>query len=136
MRHLPEAEPRVENLLAQLEARKINGPAGQWLDLIRAAYAARPQHPGGMSGWSSDNDSKNVDTLQVQFNQYDQPTNVWVPGPRNMIWDRYGVRFFAVDPEQSDRKFSGVYTLAASDDTYIGYAKDFGQIIVYHTVDE
>lgn len=134
MRHLPDAEPKVKNLLAQLEERKVNGPAGQWLDLIKDAYAARPQHPGGMSGWSSDNDSKNVDTYQVDFDEWDRPMNVWVPGRRNMVWNPFGVRFFASDPERSERRFSGVYTLASSDDTYIGYVRDFGQIIVYHTV--
>jgi len=135
MRHLREAEPKVESLLAQLEARKTNGPAGAWLDLIRAAYAARPQHPGGLSGWTSDNDSKNVDTLQVDFDERDQPRNLWVPGSRNMHWNPLGARFLAVDPAASERRFSGVYTLASSDDTYIGYAKDFGQIIVFHTVE-
>lgn len=133
MRHLPEAKPKVAKLLDHLEKNDLNGPAMQWLDLIRAAYAHRPQHPGGMSGWASANDSRDVDTLQVEFDKENALTQVWFPGVRNMVWNGTGVTFWHGD-NHSERRFGAVYTLASSSDTYVGYARDFGQIIVYHTV--
>ena len=135
MRQLPEAKPKIEALLKHLREREQNGPAMQWLGLIEDAYQAQPQHPGGMSGWANENDSKNIDTLQVEFDRDDTLAQVWFPGSRNMVWHRSGVTFYAGDTH-SERPFGGVHTLASSDDTYIGYVKGFGQIIVYHTVDD
>jgi len=132
MRHLPNAEPKVAALVDHLVRREHNGPAMQWLGRIRAAYESRPQHPGGMSGWANDNDTHEVETMRADFDERDLLANIGFTGPRTMRWNPFGIQFD--DPMHSTRKFSGVYTLAASDATYIGFVKDFGQIIVYHTV--
>ena len=129
----PEAQPRVANLLAHLERNDVNGPAMQWLDLIRGAYAQRPQHPGGIQGWAQDHDTEDVDTLQVEFAKDHTLSQVWFPGVRNVAAHGTGITFYQGD-RHSERRYRGVYTLASSDDTYIGYARDFGQIIVYHQV--
>jgi hypothetical protein len=134
MRHLPETKPKVETLLAHLQRNELNGPSQQWLGLIRAAYAARPQHPGGMKGWAEVNDTKDVDTLQVEFDKNTGAlSQVWFPGVRNVAAHGTGITFYQGD-KHSERRYGAVYTLASSRDTYIGYARDFGQIIVYHTV--
>jgi hypothetical protein len=133
MRHLPEAKPKMETLLSRLEHNQLNGPSMQWLGLIRGAYAQRPQHPGGMKGWAEANDTKDVDTLQVEFDQDNALKQVWFPGVRNMAAHGTGVIFYQGD-KHSERRYGAVYTLASSRDTYIGYVRDFGQIIVYHTV--
>jgi hypothetical protein len=124
----------MDTLLTQLEDRKVNGPAGQWLDLIRAAYAKRPQHPGGIRGWAEAHDTEDVDTFQVEFDKQNLPTQVWFPGVRNLAAHGTGITFYQGD-KHSERRYGAVYTLASSEDTYIGYAKDFGQIIVLHAVE-
>lgn len=136
MRHLNEATPKLAALLDHLTVRTDDKDAQRWLTLIRGAYDVRPQVPGGMSGWGNAVDSQNVETLQAEFDEDHHMTRVWEPGVRNAVWNPLGIRFHTTPTEWSERRFMGIYTLASSPDVYVGYNKDWKQILIYHKVDE
>jgi hypothetical protein len=122
-------------LLDHLKVRAEDKDAQRWLALIQGAYDVA-QVPGGMSGWGNRNDSQNIEVLQAEFDEDSHMTKVWEPGVRNAVWNPLGIRFFTSPTEWSERRFMGIYTLASSPSVYVGYNKDWKQIIVYHLVDE
>lgn len=136
MRHLNEAEPKIEALVDHLQVREEDKDAQHWVRLIKAAFNAHPQHPGGMSGWASDNDSRDVEALQATFDSDHHMTRIWEPGVRNCVWNPIGIRFFTGPEDWSESRYRGVYTLAADSQTYVGYNKEWQNILVYHVVDE
>jgi hypothetical protein len=123
-------------LLEHLRVRTLDEPSQHWLAVIRAAYAAEHQRGGGMSGWFMGSNDKPVECLQADFDSMNHIVKVWVPGVRNAAWNPLGVRFFTDPTQESDRRFYGVLTLASDDETYVGYDKNWMQVLVYHRVDE
>jgi hypothetical protein len=136
MRHLSDADPKVDALLDHLHVRAEDKDSQRWYALIKAAFNVRPQRPGGMSGWVSDNDSTDVETLEAIFNSEHRMLKVWEDGVRHAVWNPDGVRFFTGSREFVENRFKGIYTLASSDQTYVGYSLDWKHILVYHVVDE
>ena len=132
MREVPAAVPKIRVLIHYLSER--NQPdASRWLDLIRNAYI-NPQIAGSMSDWAKRFNHQDVEALQANFDESDAMTRVWRPGVRNMVWNPMGVKFHTADGPPSDRRFNRLVTVAATQEVFIGYAKDFLQIVVYHPV--
>lgn len=132
IRECPEATPLIRQLTHALHDSGDPSQA-HWLELIRGAYYSK-QHAGGLSGWARAHNEEDLETLQASFlNMDDKPVmhKLWFPGSRNMVWNPFGVKFYSDPTMASDRRFRGVVTLAATDDVYVGFVKEFLQIVVY-----
>lgn len=107
----------------------------RWVAMMKEAMYGK-QTAGGLSGWANMNDSKDVETLQADFDPVwgEKLGKVWTPGIRNAVWNPFGVRFFTDPTRNSDRRFHGVHTVASHDDIYVGWDSQNFQVVVYHLV--
>jgi hypothetical protein len=135
MRDVPGAEVKVHALLAALRARETDEVAQRWVALIRGAYAA-PQVSGGMRGWVSANNRKQIESLQAMFDKHDRVDRLVYPGPRTMVFNPFGVKFHAEDKPVIDHRFNRIRSVAQSEDTFVGYSANYLRVLVYHRVDE
>lgn len=134
MREYPEAQPKLHALIEDLRERHQED-AQTWLHRIRSAFTT-PQVRGGMSDWGSEHDSMFIESMWASFDTDDALTKLGEYGPSRMVWNPFGLQFFTTATEGAQRRFRGVVTLATTEDTYVGYDKDFLMILVYHQVDE
>ncbi len=135
MRDWTEARPFLARLVAFLRSQPEDVEAQRWFDLIKTARVS-PQMSGGLRGWSRTNDSKDVETLQANFDLLGHLGRVWVPGARKAVWNPFGIKFYSDPTQISDRRFDGMLTVGSIQSTYVGFDRHLQQVVVYHTVDE
>lgn len=137
VREHPEATPSVNSLIKYLREKEGAPEADRWLSLVRSCFrAGRTEIRGGMSGWFKVHDQAKVEALQATFDTNGVLVDLQLLGERTAAWNPMGVRFFVNMDEWSNRRFRGVMLVALSEDTFVGYDRDFLQVLAYHSVGE
>lgn len=135
MKEVPEAVPKIKVLFDRLreQSEESDTNAQRWLALLRPALT-KPQSQGTLKAWASKHNGEEVETLQANFDDEHHLLRTWEPGIRTMDWNPYGVKFRVQGELVSERRFRRLWTLTATDEVFIGYDRDFLQIIAYHPV--
>lgn len=136
VREHPEATPSVNALIRYLREQD-SYEAHRWLTLVRASFrSGHSDIRGAMSGWFKVHNHAQVEVLQAEFDSANHVSRLWMPGSRRADWNPMGVRFYAADNKYSDRRFRGVVMISLAEDTFVGFDRDFLQVLVFHVVDE
>lgn len=133
MKEVPEAVPKIKVLFDRLreQSEEHDPNAERWLALLRPALT-KPQSHGTLKAWASKHNREETETLQATFDAEHHLLKMWEPGIRTMSWNPLGVKFLVQGEPVSERRYRRLWTLTATDLVFIGYDRDFLQIVAYH----
>lgn len=120
----------AQGTLNWLSDRTDNSVAVRWSDIMMDAMRNDAPTPRTLKGWLTLHDGRKVETLQMTVcncpELCGEPKRVWVPGERTVS---AGASFAKLD--DSRRDYSGIRTVWASTNAYVGYDADMSTVIIY-----